>query len=99
VLEDLDLVLLMSVNPGFGGQAFIPSTLDKLRQVRERIDASGRPVRLEVDGGVKPDNIEQIAAAGADTFVAGSAIFGQPDYREVIDRMREGISRATGLRA
>src|SRR5690606_31481284 len=79
VLEDLDLVLLMSVNPGFGGQAFIPSTLDKLRRVRERIDAGGKPVRLEIDGGVKPDNIGAIAAAGADTFVAGSAIFGQPD--------------------
>lgn len=99
VLDELDLVLLMSVNPGFGGQAFIPSTLDKLRQVRERIDASGRAIRLEVDGGVKPDNIEQIAAAGADTFVAGSAIFGQPDYREVIGRMRQAIARATELRA
>ena len=98
-LEELDLVLLMSVNPGFGGQAFIPSTLDKLRQVRERIDASGRPIRLEVDGGVKPDNIEQIAAAGADTFVAGSAIFGQPDYGEVIERMRAGIARAASLSA
>ena len=80
VLDDLDLVLLMSVNPGFGGQAFIPSTLDKLRQVRERIDASGKPIRLEIDGGVKADNIGEIAAAGADTFVAGSAIFGKPDY-------------------
>ncbi|MGO1542699.1 MAG: ribulose-phosphate 3-epimerase [Luteimonas sp.] len=99
VLDELDLVLLMSVNPGFGGQAFIPSTLDKLRQVRERIDASGRPIRLEVDGGVKPDNIEQIAAAGADTFVAGSAIFGKPDYRAVIDEMRAGIGHASGVRA
>ena len=99
VLDELDLVLLMSVNPGFGGQAFIPSTLDKLRQVRERIDASGRPIRLEVDGGVKPDNIEQIAAAGADTFVAGSAIFGKPDYRAVIDEMRAGIAHASGVRA
>lgn len=99
VLEELDLVLLMSVNPGFGGQAFIPSTLEKLRKVRERIDASGRAIRLEVDGGVKPDNIGEIAAAGADTFVAGSAIFGKPDYRAVIDEMREGIARATGLRA
>lgn len=99
VLEELDLVLLMSVNPGFGGQAFIPSTLDKLRKVRERIDASGRPIRLEVDGGVKPDNIEAIAAAGADTFVAGSAIFNQPDYRAVIDEMRTAIARATSLQA
>lgn len=99
VLEELDLVLLMSVNPGFGGQAFIPSTLEKLRKVRERIDASGRAIRLEVDGGVKPENIGEIAAAGADTFVAGSAIFGKPDYRAVIDEMREGIARATGLRA
>jgi len=80
VLEDLDLVLVMSVNPGFGGQAFIPSALDKLRAIRARIDASGKPVRLEIDGGVKPDNIAAITAAGADTFVAGSAIFGQPDY-------------------
>ena len=99
VLEELDLVLLMSVNPGFGGQAFIPSTLEKLRKVRERIDASGRAIRLEVDGGVKPENIGEIAAAGADTFVAGSAIFGKPDYRAVIDEMREGIARANGLRA
>ncbi|WP_058833839.1 ribulose-phosphate 3-epimerase [Luteimonas abyssi] len=91
VLEELDLVLLMSVNPGFGGQAFIPSTLDKLRRVRERIGASGKPIRLEIDGGVKPDNIGAIAAAGADTFVAGSAIFGQPDYAEVIARMRNEI--------
>ncbi|TYT27096.1 ribulose-phosphate 3-epimerase [Luteimonas viscosa] len=94
VLEDLDLVLLMSVNPGFGGQAFIPSTLDKLRRVRERIDASGKPIRLEIDGGVKPDNIGAIAAAGADTFVAGSAIFGQPDYAAVIARMRDAIAGA-----
>src|SRR5690606_23558698 len=94
VLEELDLVLLMSVNPGFGGQAFIPSTLEKLRRVRERIDGSGKPIRLEIDGGVKPDNIERIAAAGADTFVAGSAIFGQPDYRAVIEQMRAGIARA-----
>ncbi|HRO27943.1 MAG TPA: ribulose-phosphate 3-epimerase [Luteimonas sp.] len=95
VLEDLDLVLLMSVNPGFGGQAFIPSALDKLRKVRERIDASGRPIRLEIDGGVKPDNIGAIAAAGADTFVAGSAIFGQPDYAAVIAQMRDEIAKAT----
>ena len=94
VLDELDLVLLMSVNPGFGGQAFIPSTLDKLRRVRERIDASGRAVRLEIDGGVKPDNIGEIAAAGADTFVAGSAIFGQPDYAAVIATMRAQIEGA-----
>ena len=99
VLEDLDMVLLMSVNPGFGGQAFIPSTLDKLRRVRERIDATGKPIRLEIDGGVKPDNIGQIAAAGADTFVAGSAIFGQPDYRAVVEAMRAQIARATTVRA
>lgn len=94
VLEELDLVLLMSVNPGFGGQAFIPSTLQKLRRVRERIDATGKPIRLEIDGGVKPGNIGEIAAAGADTFVAGSAIFGQPDYAEVIARMRAEIGGA-----
>jgi len=88
VLDELDLVLLMSVNPGFGGQAFIPSALDKLRAVRKRIDASGRDIRLEIDGGVKPDNIGAIAAAGADTFVAGSAIFSQSDYAAVITRMR-----------
>ena len=99
VLDELDLVLLMSVNPGFGGQAFIPSTLDKLRQVRERIDASGRAIRLQVDGGVKPGNIGEIAAAGADTFVAGSAIFGKSDYRAVVDEMRTDIARAGGLRA
>lgn len=99
VLDELDMVLLMSVNPGFGGQAFIPSTLDKLRQVRARIDASGKPIRLEIDGGVKPENIGAIAAAGADTFVAGSAIFGKPDYRAVIDAMRSEISRAVTTRA
>ena len=99
VLEDLDLVLLMSVNPGFGGQGFIPSALEKLRRVRERIDASGRPIRLEIDGGVKPENIGETAAAGADTFVAGSAIFGQPDYRAVIDRMREAVAAARTARA
>jgi ribulose-phosphate 3-epimerase len=96
VLEELDLVLLMSVNPGFGGQSFIPSTLDKLRAVRARIDACGKPVRLEIDGGVKPDNIGEIAAAGADTFVAGSAIFGQRDYAEVITRMRKAVAAARG---
>jgi ribulose-phosphate 3-epimerase len=87
-LEQLDLVLLMSVNPGFGGQSFIPHVLDKLRKVREIIDASGREIRLEVDGGVKVDNIGEIAAAGADTFVAGSAIFGSADYRDTISRMK-----------
>jgi ribulose-phosphate 3-epimerase len=94
VLDDLDLVLVMSVNPGFGGQAFIPSALDKLRRVRERIDASGKDIRLEIDGGVKPDNIGEIAAAGADTFVAGSAIFGQRDYAQVIRQMREAVTRS-----
>jgi ribulose-phosphate 3-epimerase len=92
VLADLDYVLLMSVNPGFGGQSFIPSTLDKLRTVRERIDRSGRAIRLEVDGGVKPDNIGEIAQAGADTFVAGSAIFGQPDYADVVARMKAAVA-------
>ncbi|MEN1929637.1 ribulose-phosphate 3-epimerase [Luteimonas sp. MJ204] len=99
VLDELDLVLLMSVNPGFGGQAFIPSALDKLRKVRERIDASGREVRLEIDGGVKPDNIGAIAAAGADTFVAGSAIFGKPDYADVVSRMRREVAQACGTAA
>ena len=87
VLDKIDLILLMSVNPGFGGQNFIPSTLGKLREVRERIDASGRAIRLEVDGGVKVDNIGEIARAGADTFVAGSAIFGHADYREIVTKM------------
>jgi len=96
VLEDLDLVLVMSVNPGFGGQAFIPSALQKLRQVRARIDALGKPIRLEIDGGVKPDNIGAIAAAGADTFVAGSAIFNTPDYAAVIARMRAEVAAARG---
>ena len=94
VLEDLDMVLLMSVNPGFGGQAFIPSALDKLRAVRKKIDASGKSIRLEIDGGVKADNIGEIAAAGADTFVAGSAIFNAPDYRQVIAKMREAVAAA-----
>ena len=87
VLDKIDLVLLMSVNPGFGGQSFIPSVLAKLREVRERIDASGRAIRLEIDGGVKTDNIGEIARAGADTFVAGSAIFGEKDYRAVISTL------------
>ncbi len=93
-LDKLDMVLLMSVNPGFGGQSFIPGTLDKLRQVRRLIDASGRDVRLEIDGGVKADNIGAIAAAGADTFVAGSAIFGAKDYAGVIGAMRANIAAA-----
>jgi ribulose-phosphate 3-epimerase len=93
VLDKVDLVLIMSVNPGFGGQAFIPAALDKLRRARQMIDASGRAIRLEVDGGVKADNIAQIAAAGADTFVAGSAIFNAPDYSEVIARMRAEVAR------
>ena len=94
VLDELDLVLLMSVNPGFGGQSFIPSTLDKLRKVREMIDRSGKLIRLEIDGGVKPDNIGAIAAAGADTFVAGSAIFGHPDYAAVIGQMKAAVAAA-----
>jgi ribulose-phosphate 3-epimerase len=96
VLDELDYVLLMSVNPGFGGQSFIPSTLDKLRAVRARITATGKPIRLEVDGGVKVDNIGAIAAAGADAFVAGSAIFNAPDYAEVIARMRAQIAGSAG---
>ena len=96
VLDELDMVLLMSVNPGFGGQAFIPSTLGKLRRVRERIDASGRPIRLEIDGGVKVDNIGEIAAAGADTFVAGSAIFNAGDYADVVSRMKAAVAAARG---
>ncbi|ADN74542.1 ribulose-5-phosphate 3-epimerase [Ferrimonas balearica DSM 9799] len=92
VMDKLDVILLMSVNPGFGGQSFIPHTLDKIRQVRERIDASGRNIRLEIDGGVKADNIAEIAAAGADMFVAGSAIFGKPDYKAEIDKMREQLA-------
>lgn len=87
-LDQLDMVLLMSVNPGYGGQSFIPHVLEKIRQVRQMIDDSGREVRLEVDGGVKVDNIGEIAAAGVDTFVAGSAIFGSADYRETIGRMK-----------
>ncbi len=94
VLDQLDLVLIMSVNPGFGGQSFIPGALDKLRAVRKRIDASGRDIRLEVDGGVKADNIGAIAAAGADTFVAGSAIFNAPDYKAVIAAMRANVAAA-----
>ena len=94
VLDKLDLILIMSVNPGFGGQSFIPGALDKLRAARQRIDASGRAIRLEIDGGVKVDNIAAIAAAGADTFVAGSAIFGQKDYRQVLSAMHAELARA-----
>ena len=97
VLDKLDMVLLMSVNPGFGGQSFIPNTLVKIRKVREMLDEyegqSGRHIALEVDGGVKTDNIAEIAAAGADTFVAGSAIFGKPDYKAVIDEMRQQLAK------
>jgi ribulose-phosphate 3-epimerase len=97
VLDKLDLVLLMSVNPGFGGQSFIPGTLDKLRETKARLLAyeakTGKKIRLEIDGGVKTDNIREIAAAGADTFVAGSAIFGKPDYKAVIDNMREELGK------
>ena len=92
VMDKVDMILLMSVNPGFGGQSFIPQTLDKLREVRELIDASGLDIRLEVDGGVGPANIAAAAEAGADTFVAGSAIFGKPDYKTVIDSMREALA-------
>ncbi len=96
VLDKIDMVLLMSVNPGFGGQSFIASALPKIARVRELIDRSGREIRLEVDGGVKVDNIEAVAAAGADTFVAGSAIFGAKDYRATIAAMRAAIAKARG---
>ena len=92
VLDKVDMVLLMSVNPGFGGQSFIPGTLDKLREARELIDASGLPIRLQVDGGVNVKNIKAIAQAGADTFVAGSAIFNAPDYAQVISAMRAELA-------
>ncbi len=94
VIDKVDMVLLMSVNPGFGGQTFIPGTLAKLRQARTMIEASGCQIRLEIDGGVKVDNIREIAEAGADTFVAGSAIFGTPDYRKTIDAMRAELAAA-----
>jgi ribulose-phosphate 3-epimerase len=97
VLEQLDLVLIMSVNPGFGGQRFIPYTLDKLRAVRSRIERTGRDIWLEVDGGVKLDNIASIAAAGADTFVAGSAIFGTPDYNATIAAMRAALAKPNAV--
>jgi ribulose-phosphate 3-epimerase len=91
-IDDIDLILIMSVNPGFGGQSFIDSALRKIEQARKRIDASGRDIRLEVDGGIKGDNIARVAAAGADTFVAGSAIFGTGDYAGVIERMRASLA-------
>ena len=94
VLDKVDQILIMSVNPGFGGQKFIPGTLDKLRQARKLIEASGRDIRLEVDGGVGPANIREIAEAGADMFVAGSAIFGKTDYKAVIDEMRAELAKA-----
>lgn len=94
VMDKLDMVLLMSVNPGFGGQKFIPGTLDKLREARAKIDASGLDIRLEIDGGVNTKNIREIAEAGADTFVAGSAIFGADDYKTVIDEMRSELAQA-----
>jgi ribulose-phosphate 3-epimerase len=97
VLDKVDIVLLMSVNPGFGGQSFIPSTLCKLREARDMITASGFDIRLEVDGGVTPKNIAEIAAAGADTFVAGSAIFNQPDYAKVIKHMRAELRKVSAL--
>ncbi len=93
IMDKLDVILLMSVNPGFGGQSFIPTTLDKLRLVKERIKQSGRDIRLEVDGGVKASNIAEIAAAGADMFVAGSAIFSQSDYKIAIDEMRAELAK------
>jgi len=91
-IDEIDLILIMSVNPGFGGQSFIDSALRKVEQARKLIDASGRDIRLEVDGGIKPDNIRRVADAGADTFVAGSAIFGKPDYKAVIDQMRVALA-------
>ena len=93
VMDKLDIILLMSVNPGFGGQSFIPHTLTKIAAVRKMIDESGRDIMLEVDGGIKIDNIEAAARAGADTFVAGSAIFGKPDYKAVIDAMRSELAK------
>ena len=92
VIDDIDLILIMSVNPGFGGQSFIDSALRKVEQARKRIEASGKDIRLEVDGGIKTDNIARVASAGADTFVAGSAIFGNPDYKAVIDAMRSALA-------
>lgn len=96
VMDKVDMILLMSVNPGFGGQGFIPGVLDKLREARKLIDVSGYDIRLEIDGGVKTDNIREIAAAGADTFVAGSAIFSTPDYKATINKMREELKKVAG---
>ena len=93
VIDDIDLILIMSVNPGFGGQSFIDSALRKIENARKRIDASGKDIRLEVDGGIKTDNIARVASAGADAFVAGSAIFGKPDYKSVIDAMRVELAK------
>ena len=98
-IDKVDLILIMSVNPGFGGQSFIESALRKIEQARKLIDATGRDIRLEVDGGIKADNIRRVAAAGADTFVAGSAIFGRPDYKAVIDAMRTELAGAAVRRA
>ena len=92
LIDDIDLILIMSVNPGFGGQSFIDSALRKIEQARQRIEASGRDIRLEVDGGIKADNIRRVADAGADTFVAGSAIFGKPDFAAVIAQMRAALT-------
>jgi ribulose-phosphate 3-epimerase len=94
VMDKIDIILIMSVNPGFGGQSFIPEALKKIAEARQRIDASGREIMLEVDGGIKVDNIAAAAKAGADTFVAGSAIFGKPDYKAVIDNMRTQLASA-----
>jgi len=99
VLDKVDMILIMSVNPGFGGQSFIPSALQKLREARELIDRGGREIRLEIDGGVKVDNIAQIARAGADTFVAGSAIFGTPDYKSTLRALREQLDQARPAKA
>ncbi|MEP4890479.1 MAG: ribulose-phosphate 3-epimerase [Aliiglaciecola sp.] len=93
IIDKLDFILMMSVNPGFGGQKFIPQTLEKIRAVKQRVQASGKQIRIQIDGGVKVDNIRSIAEAGADTFVAGSAIFNQPDYKQVIDQMRAELSK------
>jgi ribulose-phosphate 3-epimerase len=92
VMDKMDMLVLMSVNPGFGGQKFIPSTIDKLKQARSMIDSSGHDIRLEIDGGVGLNNIAEIAAAGADTFVAGSAIFSQPDYADIITKLRAELA-------
>jgi ribulose-phosphate 3-epimerase len=99
VLDKVDLILIMSVNPGFGGQSFIPSALSKIARARQLIEQSGRDIRLEVDGGIKIDNIRAAADAGADTFVAGSAIFGKPDYRAVIQAMHAQLGAPTSLRS